>query len=139
MAAVWKPVQESFEIGGPVVLELTVENVGQVPVHFVEGGKQRGARDNQFQFIAFGSSGYGKPIPDIGDPTNFGGLGGFRELKPGDVFRKQVDVTKWFKFDKPGSYEITGLYELPLQEPGFGARVLWEDFATGRCMVQIVE
>jgi hypothetical protein len=132
----WRPVQESYKAGEAVLLELTIENVGTTTVRFIEGGKQRGARDNQFGFTAFAGSGFGKPIPDTGDPTNFGGLGAFRELKPNDVFQKQVDISKWFQFEAPDTYLITGMYELELQEKDFGARVLWEEFATGRCFVR---
>ena len=120
-----------------MILELEIKNVGSTTVRLIEGGKQRGPRDNQFGFTAFGGSGHGKPIPDTGDPTNFGGKGGFHELKPNDVFRKQVDLSKWFKFEKPDTYQITGMYELELQDKDFGARVLWQEFATGRCLVRL--
>lgn len=133
----WKPVQESYKVGEVVMLELSIENVGTTTVHFIEGGKQRGVRDNQFGFTAFAGSGFGKPIPDTGDPTNFGGLGAFRELKPKDVFRKQVDLSKWFKLETPDTYLITGMYEIDLQDEDIGARVLWEEFATARCLVRI--
>lgn len=135
----WSSVQESYRIGEAVTLELKIENVGSTTVRFIEGGQQRGPRDNQFGFTAFAQSGYGQPLPDTGDPRHHGGMGAHRELKPNDIFRKRVDLSKWFKFEKPGAYEITGLYELELHEKDFGARVLWEDFATGRCLVRIVE
>jgi len=133
----WKPVQESFKVGEPVMLELEILNVGPTTVRFMEGGQQRGARDNQFGFTAFAGSGHGKPIPDTGDPMNLGGLGAFRELKPDDLFRKQVDLAKWFKFKKADTYQITAMYELELQYKDFGAPALWEEFATGRCLVRI--
>ena len=133
----WKSVQESYKIGETVTLELEIENVGSTIVRFIEGGQQRGPRDNQFGFTAFAGSGYGKPLSDTGNPTNHGGVGAFRELKPNDVFRKQVDLSKWFKFEKPDTYRITGIYELELHDKDFGARVLWNDFAIGRCLVRI--
>ena len=135
----WKSVQESYRVGETVMLDLAIENVGSTTVRFIEGGQQRGPRDNQFGFSAFAQSGYGQPIPDTGDPRHHGGMGAHRELKPNDIFRKRVDLSKWFKFKKPGAYEITGLYELELHGKDFGARVLWEDFATGRCLVRIDE
>jgi hypothetical protein len=133
----WKPVHETCKLGAAVVLELTIENVGTTTIHFMEGGQQRGARDNQFGFTAFAASGSGEPIPDTGDPTNFGGIAALRELKPGDVFTKQVDVTDWFKFEKPDTYEITGIYELELAPEEYGPRALWDDYATGRCRVRM--
>ena len=58
-------------------------------------------------------------------------------MKPKDVFRKQVDLSKWFKLETPDTYLITGMYEMELHNKDFGARVLWEEFATGRCLVRI--
>jgi len=84
----WKPVKDQFKVGEAVTLELAVKNVGPVPVYFMEGGQNRGPRDNQFGFTAFSGFGFGKAVPDTGDPTNFGGLAGFRTLKPGETFRK---------------------------------------------------
>lgn len=133
----WTPVRESYKLGEAVVLELKIKNVGKTTIRFMEGGQQRGARDNQFGFTAFAGSGSGEPIPDTGDPTNFGGLAAFRELKPGEVFTKQVDIAKWFKFERPDSYQITGIYELELATEEFGARALWDEYATGRCRVKI--
>lgn len=127
------PEKKSYTIGNPVVIELQIENVGQTTVRFMEGGQQRGARDNQFRFIA------SPALPDTGDPINFGGMAAFRTLAPGDVFRKKVDITKWFQFDKALNYEITGLYELEFQREDFGAKRLWDEFVVGRCRVEIQE
>ncbi len=135
----WKPQRASYKVGEPVTLELAIKNVGSTTVRFIEGGQQRGARDNQFGFTAFSGSGHGKPIPDTGDPRHFGGIGAFREIKPGETFRKQVDVTKWFKFEETGTYEITGIYELELRNKDFDFNALWDEYAIGRCRVRIVE
>lgn len=132
----WKPLHKSFEPGEPVMLELQIENVGEEPLRFIAGGQQRGARDNQFRFIARAGSGYGDAVPDTGDATNFGGLGGYIDLKPGEVFRKKIDITKWFDFKHPDTYRITGLYELAIYDEGFH-RVIWDDFAVGECTVRI--
>lgn len=133
----WKQVKASDKIGGPVLLELEILNAGTTTIHFVAGGQQRGFRDNQFGFTAFASSGFGKALTDAGDPQNFGGHGSFHTLAPGEAFHKQVDITKWFKFEAEGMYQITGIYELRLQDGDAGAPVLWDEFATGRCLVRI--
>ena len=139
LRANWKSMKASFKVGEPVMLELEIENVGSTTVRFMEGGQQRGARDNQFGFTAFAGEGYGDPIPDTGDPRHHGGIGAFRTLKPGEVFRKDVDVSKWFLFEKADVYEITAMYELELKNEDFDAKVLWDDFAVGRCLVRIEE
>jgi hypothetical protein len=134
----WTDTQESHAVGEPVVLQLEITNVGTTTVRFYEGGQQRGSRDNQFRFIAFSQHGSGPAVPDTGDPTHFGGLAALRQLEPGKTFSKQVDIGKWFGFKEPGYYEITGLYELGLFGPHDDHRVIWDDFAVGRCLVHIV-
>ena len=129
----FEPEKDSYKIGEPVVIELQIENVGQNTVRFKEGGQQRGARDNQFGFIA------SPALPDSGDPMNRGGKGALRTLEPGDVFHKEVDITKWFKFEKPLHYEITGLYELEFQNEHFDVKHLWDEIVVGRCRVHIQE
>ncbi|MEM7312982.1 MAG: hypothetical protein AAF497_07505 [Planctomycetota bacterium] len=129
----FQTTRSEYKLGQPVELKLVITNQGDDPVYFMEGGKQRGARDNQFSFIS------SPAVPDTGDPMNFGGIGAFRTLKPGEVFEKKIDITKWFKFPKPGRYEITGLYELELNTSEFTAQGLWDEFAVGRCSVTIVE
>jgi hypothetical protein len=135
----WKPAKPSYRVGEPVTLQLQIKNVGDKPVTFRVGGQQRGPRDNQFRFLAYRSGGYGKAIPDSGDPTNFGGLAGWQDLKPGEVFSRDVDLSHWFKFTEPDSYRITGLYELELfakPDASYGNRI-WEDFAIGECTVYV--
>lgn len=130
----WVPTQISFKPSEPIELTLKVENVGDAEVNFVAGGSQRGSRDNQFAFIAHGEHGYGKAVPDTGDPTNFGGIGSFANLKPGDSFTKTVDVSKWFRFTESGSYQLTCIYHIEMSS---GDKDLWDDFLTGRCIVRI--
>ena len=91
--------------------------VGTGPLSFFEGGKQRGPRDNQYRFLAYRSGGHGRAVPDTGDPTNFGGIGAVRTLKPGESFARTVTLDKWFTFTDSDTYRVTGLFELPLQGP----------------------
>lgn len=132
----WKPVERTYALGETVILQLEIENAGDAPLRFIEGGQQRGARDNQFRFLCRATSGYGDSVPDTGDPQNFGGKGGYREIKPGEVFQKEVDISKWFRFEKSGTYRITGLYEIQIYDEQFD-NVLWDDFAVGQCLVTI--
>lgn len=69
-------------------------------------------------------------VPDTGSPLNFGGLSVDQTLKPGETFRKEIDLWKWFTFKKPGTYEITGTYLLSFFTPANEGRfVAWEDYA----------
>ena len=125
--------KNKYQIGAPVELEMRIQNVGKKTVRFMDGGQQRGPRNNQFSFVA-------KPaIPDTGDALNFGGIAAFRNLEPGETFSKKVDITRWFKFPKAQSYEITALFEMELHKESFGADYLWDETAVGRCRVQIAD
>ncbi|MBC7821780.1 MAG: hypothetical protein IAG10_33250 [Planctomycetaceae bacterium] len=136
----WTPKQRSFKPNEPIEVTLTAENVGDVEIHFLAGGRQRGPRDNQFAFIAHSGSGHGKAIPDTGDPTNFGGLGSFITLKPGESFTKSVDISKWFKLDAGDSCRLTCLYQIELSVLEANSDSLaWDEFLTGQCSVRISE
>lgn len=131
----WSPIKLSFAPGEPVMVRLKITNVGEKSFRFFEGGQQRGPRDNQFGFIAFN---FLTPVPDTGDPTNFGGIAAFRTVEPGQTFEKEVDLRGWFKFEPGGSYSITGLYQVELLGAD-DSSTQWEDFAVGTCTVKIAE
>lgn len=136
----WKPAKPSYRVGEPVTLQLQIKNVGDEPVSFRVGGQQRGPRDNQFRFLAYRAGGYGKAISDSGDPTNFGGISGWQDLKPGDVFSREVNLSHWFNFTEPDSYRITGLYELELfdlKPDASHGNTIWEDFGIGECVLYV--
>jgi hypothetical protein len=136
----WQPEKESYESGIPVSLRLTIENVGEHPLTFRVGGQNRGPRDNQFRFLAYRSMGQGMAIPDEGDPTNFGGIGSYETLRPGEKFHAKVALDRWFRFADPDHYRITGLFELELHErqpDGSVSNTIWQEFATGDCLVKI--
>lgn len=102
------------------------------------GGKRRGSRDNQYRFLAYRGSGEGKAVPDTGDPTHHGGLGGVRTLEPGKSFTSIVALDKWFQFDAPDTYRITGIFELEFHEPGSQHNPIWNDFTAGDRLVRVV-
>jgi hypothetical protein len=137
----WAPEKESYEVEEPVTLKLEIRNVGDVPFTFRVGGQQRGPRDNQFRFLCYRSGGESKAVPDEGDPLNFGGIGSYQTLKPGETFTKSIALDKWFRFTKPDGYRVTALYQLELHDhneaQGIGARI-WDDFAVGDCVVRVV-
>lgn len=131
--------QQSDRVGDSIVLVLKIKNVGEEPFHFIDGGMQRGARNNQFSFVGFDHQ--GKPMPDIGDPRHFGGMSMFVELDPGEVFEKAVDVTGWFAFSEPGSYWITAMYQYDLlngrKRISEGRAEIWSDFAVAQTRVVV--
>lgn len=134
MRVTWTPLQDAYGPRDPVIVRLRITNVGHSAIRFKAGGMNRGARDNQFGFIA--SRSFGENVPDTGDPNHFGGKVAVTSIAPGDYFEKEVDLRKWFAFDQPGNYGITGLYYMPLTySERFEAT--WDDHAAGRFTVEI--
>jgi hypothetical protein len=134
----FEPDKKSYEPKEPITLTMAIKNIGETTVTFHDGGMQRGPRDNQFGFIAMRMGGFGKAVPDTGDPTNFGGIGSHRTLKPGETFKKTVRLDNWFQFENADTYRITGMYRLFFHEPNAQFhRAIWEDFAVGECTVRV--
>ena len=131
----FRPSKPRSSAGEAFVVALELKNVGSRTVSFLVGGRNRGARDNQFGFTA--SDGV-HIIPDTGNPTHFGGLGYFQTLKPGEVFTKEVDLAKWFRFERPGTYQVVGSYYLAFRDPvEQGHFMIWEDYATAEFLVGV--
>lgn len=131
MQVAFVPAKKEFTEGEPVDVKLRITNVGDSSFAFQQGGKQRGARDNQFAFSARGLD--GKAVPDVGNPQHMGGLNGIVTIKPGESHEIPVDLAKWFSFQKGGHYRILGSYEMDFFDPAdndlFGF-CLWHDYAT---------
>jgi hypothetical protein len=135
----WSPEREAYRPGEAVTLVMEIRNTGTAPFAFQVGGQQRGARDNQYRFLAYRSYGGGKAVPDTGDPNHHGGICSARTLQPGETFTAKVDLSKWFAFPDPDTYRVTGLFELQLYSPGQGLGwPLWDDLAAGDCLVRVV-
>lgn len=119
-----------YKAGEPVELGFKITNVGDAPFAFQQGGKQRGARDNQFTFSAeeVGE----KMLPDIGSPRHMGGLSSYTKLSPGESVEILVDLSNWFNFECGKHYRIYGSYWMELVDPdGIKSshlpRYLWND------------
>lgn len=103
----WSATKSSYALNEPVEVLLSIENVGDNAVHFLDGGMYRGARNNQFGFTAFRAH---QPLPDIGHANHFGGIVRKIELKPGEVFTKRIDLRRWFEFTEAGEYQGVGTF-----------------------------
>jgi hypothetical protein len=140
----FEPLKAQFVIGEPVELRMIVRNVGDIPVRFQVGGQQRGPRDNQFRFLALHGDGSGRAVPDTGDPMHMGGLCQYKTLKPGETFvMDNISLDRWFKFDAPDRYRVTGIYEIQMYEltkhDTLTRDIIWDDLLVGECAVRIVE
>jgi hypothetical protein len=134
LAVTFVPSQKEFAAAGPKMVTLRIENVGAKPVFFQAGGRNRAERDNQFVFRATDGQ---KPLPDIGSDNHFGGLSVIRELKAGEVFEQEVDLAKWFAFEKPGIFTVHGSWLLSFFESREYTHVAWEDWATAEFVVRV--
>lgn len=139
--AQFQPAHAEFHTNEPVLVKFEIKNLDDRKMIFQRGGQQRGYRDNQYGFRAtlVGSPGAVpplQPVPDTGDPMNFGGLTGLATIEPGKAFEDKLDLKKWFAFDKPGTYLIHGFYGLAYYRPAEPAEahmpwtLLWNDYAS---------
>jgi hypothetical protein len=130
------PTSDEFSVGQRVSVIFHIRNIGGLTISFQGGGRSRAARDNQYTFVC---SLYGKQVEDIGNSGNLGGLLGRIDLKPGEFFEKEIDLGKWFAFDKPGTYELLGSYYMPFLNPEENIDVfpIWTDYATAEFLIKI--
>lgn len=126
----FNPIDEESQTWQPVSVIFHIRNVGKDAVAFVEGGRDRAPRDNQY---VFSCRLFGKQVDDIGSSSHQGGLAFTRSLKPGEVYEKGIDLKKWFAFDKPGTYDCLGSFYMEFSDPNKNMLpefTLWTDYAT---------
>ena len=129
------PAKSEFETGEEVIVTLRITNVGTKAIAFMQGGRNRAARDNQYIFSARYQ---GKQVEDIGTSYHFGGMSVRRVLEPSEVFEAKVSLNKWFLFKEAGLYEIHGSYYLDFLDPEDDSwRIIWEDYASADFVVTI--
>jgi hypothetical protein len=130
------PTAPSYRVGDEVRAKFRIENIGGNPIAFMRGGHSRGSpRDNQYTFSARFLD---EQIADIGSSDHFGGLVGKHTLAPGDAFQEEVSLDQWFDFTAPGRYEVIGMYDLPLFDPGDEIFwPIWTDYAVGKFTVTV--
>ncbi len=129
------PAQHEFPVGTEVTVTLRIANIGTNQIAFMQGGRNRAERDNQYVFAARYR---GKQVDDIGSSDHFGGMAVRRVLKPGEVFEDEISLGKWFAFAEPGMYEVHGAYYMAFVDPDADAwRTIWEDYASADFLVVI--
>jgi hypothetical protein len=49
-----------------------------------------------------------------------------------------VNLSDWFKLEKPDTYLVTGMYRMEFFGPEFKYPPIWDDFAVSKCEVRII-
>jgi hypothetical protein len=133
------PGEKKYAPGEKIDVTLKITNVGKKPFWFRRGGMNRAARDQQFAFVAMGGYGSGKPVPDIGDGNNFGGISQQLKVEPGKSVEIPINLNLWFNFESPDTYQVTGIYRMPIGDNDGKYGEIWDDFAVGEFKVVISE
>lgn len=129
------PTKQEFGVGDEVTATLRIKNVGTNTISFAQGGRNCAARDNQYVFSARYN---GRQVEDIGTSWHEGGRVARRVLKSGETFEDKISLSKWFSFDKAGTYEIHGSYYLDFWDPDSQYwRTIWEDCVSADFIVAI--
>ena len=123
------PSKPEVTTNEPVMVEFQLKNLDERTVFFLRGGQYRGSRDNQYGFRAM--FGY-QPVADVGNSMNFGGLIGTETLEPGKTYENEIDLKKWFAFEKPGTYLMHGFYKLDFCRDATWVwdEITWSDYAS---------
>ncbi|MDC0668436.1 hypothetical protein [Nannocystis radixulma] len=139
LVARWRPRKPSFKAGEPVEIELVIENTDARAAYVSVGGRQRGPRDNRFDFeVRRGDT----KLPKI-EAYDFGGLMTHTKVVPGAPITLVVDVRAWAALER-GTYQVACRYGAELVvDPTTNAswpdhaHELWELELTGAVEVQI--
>ncbi len=110
-----------FEAGmAEFIVDFTIENCGDVAIDYLDGGRNRNklGRDNRFN-LEVERDGQTVELETLHD---FGGLGFYRTLDPGDSYTHRIDLCHWLDLDTPGVYQVRGVYTMNLMPGRFDHR-----------------
>lgn len=104
-----------YERGQRVEVAITITNpIGAPTVGRVQGGRQRGPRDNQFAFVVRRD---GQALP-IREGPDFGGPMGIVPMAPGARAVLVAELAAWADVSVPGTYEVDCAYETSFAPEG---------------------
>jgi len=101
-------------------LLFTLTNTGPVTVWFMDGGRGRNefGRDNRFTFV-IERDGAQLATREL---TDFGGIGVYRRLAPGESDVFELDLAHWIRLESAGKYSVLASYEAELMPADFEPR-----------------
>ena len=114
LEAGFKPDKTEIMLGEDMDFTFYVKNVGEKVFYLETGGDGRGIRSTRFSITAVDAEG-NKAFDPNENSQNFGGLmGGPPAVEPGQSYTRKMTLSKWCRFDKPGTYTVTGKRTLNL-------------------------
>jgi hypothetical protein len=112
-----RSLKEPRQVGDPVPIEFSIENIGKTDYDYLDRSYDRSGRMPEYELIAqFGSD------KKVDDPRKeypiwtMGGLASKAILKPGQSFKKTIALNRWVVLTQPGEYIVTGVYHLENSE-----------------------
>jgi hypothetical protein len=101
-----QPGKTSYVLGEPISVQFTLENTGQVPFTYDTGGDYRGTGfPLRYKFVVTDTD--GKIMPDLAQyAMNMGGIGGPREMKPGEKHQENLPLLLYVNVRNPGRYNL---------------------------------
>ena len=105
----------TFSVSDSLELVVRITNPPEAsPVQWQKGGRNRGARDNQFSMRITRD---GQPVRTI-EAIDLGGLSGMMVHEPGQAIEVRAPITNWGDISIPGRYVVEGAYEIVLTPVG---------------------
>lgn len=133
-----EPLKRRFLLGENLLVHFTVKNVGEAPFTISHGGDYRGAsRHLRFKVIATDASGRQQADPV---PTGYclGGLSGNQELAPGEAFHQTLQLTRYARFEKAGTYRIRIAHDLGWSPGGEDNDITDDDPRWAETVIELV-
>ncbi len=107
--------QATYPPGQPIEIVLTIENPSTAPaITWRRGGRNRGARDNQFSIMITRD---GAPVAPLSAPDS-GGRSQMLPLAPGARQEVRAPLASWGDVSRPGRYVVECRYETELAPDG---------------------
>ncbi|MBK7645256.1 MAG: hypothetical protein IPJ19_19800 [Planctomycetes bacterium] len=122
-----EPVGELVAGAEQLPLRFTLTNTGTQALWFMDGGRGRNelGRDNRFTFEIERE----RESVATRELVDFGGLGSYRRLAPGESHVLELDLAYWSRLERAGNYLVRATYDADVMpgsfEPGKALPLGW--------------
>ena len=127
-----KTDRAEYFLGENVLVDFILENTSDQPFKMSYGGDYRGS-SRSLRYIVTATDELGQEAEDP-DPSkmNFGGLGGEKEIKPGENYTESLALMRYCRIVKPGRYTIRAVHDFGWKEDDQRKRPVGETVLTFR-------